>query len=133
MGRDQSQKLKADPPPAPPPLLVVSFEKYRKGEFCLSDCERPAVKGFADCLRMLCSLTYQQLLLQSSKGPGKRGLNPTLYDDGDLKGARRPAHVPSHHRICGVRAGDDDRLFGYFVGSVFYVLWFDSHHEIVPV
>ena len=134
MGRSASKQLQPDPPPVrKSSFIVVSFEKYSKGgDYCLSECEQRAVRGFADGLRILCSLTRQDLMLQSSKGPGKRGLNPTPYPDHALT-AKRPNTIPTDSRIIGMRAGDDDRMFGYFVENVFFILWFDSHHRIVPV
>ena len=114
--------------------MFVSFEKYQKGEaYCLSHCEERSVRAFTDCLRKVCSMTLFVLFQTGSKGAGKSGLAYTPYQDSALKGAKRHGGVPADKLICAVRAGDNDRLFGYIDDHVFYVLWFDSHHRIVPV
>ena len=122
------------PPASKPRLLLVSFEKYEKGNpFCLSICEERSVKSFTDCLRKICSMTLFMLYETSRKGKGKTGLSYTPYSDDSLKGAKRPDNIPASQRICGVREGDDDRLFGYSEDHVFFVIWFDSHHKVVPL
>lgn len=114
-------------------LLRVSFEKHVSGgKFCLGDCEERSVRSFTDCLRKLCSLTLFQLHQTMGKGANKTGLAYTPYDDHALKGATRPSTVPADRKICSVRAGSDDRLFGFIDDHVFFVLWFDPNHDIVP-
>lgn len=112
----------------------VSFMRVTAGaDFCLSVCTQDEVRGYVDCLRQLTMMTWQQVLQTSRKGPGKTGLAYTRYPDDALKRVGRPAWLSRDIDICAVRASERTRLYGYYLNHVFYVLWFDREHCIVPV
>ncbi len=78
-------------------------------------------------------MSWQDVKTSGRKGEGKTGLNCTPYKDSDMRKVSRPSSVGDEVQMLGLRAGSAGRLFGYYADHVFYVLWFDSHHEIVPV
>lgn len=85
-----------------------------------------------DSLRILTTLTWQQVLQSGGKGPNKAGLAYTVYSDDALKGAKRPARLSPDVQIAALRAGQKARVFGAYFEHVFYALWFDPNHKIVP-
>lgn len=100
--------------------------------FCLSRAGRDEVRAAPDCLRKLTTLTRLQVLSQGGKGANKTGLAWTVYDAAALRGAGRPPELPSGVRIGAVRAGQKSRVFGAHDAGVFYMLFFDPDHQIVP-
>jgi len=46
---------------------------------------------------------------------------------------RLPDNVPDDVVIQEVKVDEKRRLFGYRAGRVFYLIWFDRNHEVVPV
>jgi len=120
-------------PRLPDELVVVSYRHYDPGgQYCLSNCTRDEIREYKDCVRMLTQLTWNQVLLQSGKGQHKAGLAYTPYRDSDLKGASRPATVSPQLQISAVRGSQKMRLFGVRQGTVYYILWYDRTHSIVP-
>jgi hypothetical protein len=112
--------------------LRISFQHIAAGDnHCLSFCKRDDVKEAMDCLRMLTSMTWQQIIEQGGKPGSKVGLGYTPYSDNDMSGVRRPATLSPDIQIGGIRASRGFRVFGAHKDSVFYVLWFDPNHEIV--
>ena len=111
----------------------VSFRYIDEGgPFCLSMCNRDDVRAYQKCLRLLTTLTWEQVRRTGGKDPGKRtGLNYTRYEDSALLGVTRPARLSPEIRISAVRASGKPRLFGAFEQGTYYVLWFDRNHRIV--
>lgn len=77
-------------------------------------------------------MTWQQVLETAGKGENKAGLAYTPYEDDALKGVSRPMRLSPEIKIAGVRASSELRVFGAYHDHVFYILWFDRRHEIVP-
>lgn len=126
------------PPPVPevrPAKPVsVSFWYIDVGrKFCLSLCTRDEVKGYASCLQKLTKRTWAQVLETGGKQGKKTGLAYTPYSDSVLRKVTRPPDLSEELQISAVRASDKARLFGAYDDGVYYVLWFDRNHEIVPV
>jgi hypothetical protein len=111
----------------------LSFEYVAPGdEYCLSDAEVADVKQAISCFKRLTSMTWLQVLATASKTPGdKNGLHWTTYADSALKKAR-PTNISQDLTIAGIRAGEKFRIFGFRSSAYFYVLWFDTEHEICP-
>lgn len=134
----QLDSLKAAPPsPAPKQIntpVTLSFEHVQPGaKHCLSLCLKDELKDISDCLRQLTTLTWQMILEQGGKGPGhKKGLAYTNYPDRVLRTVTRPTRLSPEVGIGAVRASRGSRVFGAYKDHVFYVLWFDRTHEIVP-
>ncbi|MCI0681368.1 MAG: hypothetical protein L0Y71_04625 [Gemmataceae bacterium] len=115
------------------PVSVSFRHVVQPGDaFCLSTLGQDEVREVVDCLRQLNTLTWQQILQQSGKGPRKAGLAYTLYPDHALRGVSRPAVISPDIRIAAVRASQKIRVFGVYIEHVFHILWFDRNHEIVP-
>jgi hypothetical protein len=136
----RSGKNLPDKPPKPQavnPLHTPITLSYKfvdvGGDFCLSQSEQDEVRGVSDCLRKMTTLTWQQVLQQGGKGPNKTGLAYTTYKDIDLRGVTRHAQLSPDIPIAGVRASEKSRVFGAYINHVWYVLWFDPKHSIVPV
>jgi hypothetical protein len=81
---------------------------------------------------MLTIMNWSDVLGTGGKGGKKTGLGCTPYADNDLRGVKRPILVSPELTIIGLRASQKMRVFGVYVEQVFYVLWFDPNHEIVP-
>jgi hypothetical protein len=127
-----------DQPPIPqarPSRRVsVSFRYTEpRGKFCLNQCGRHEVKGYESCLQKLTDRTWAEILETGGKHK-KTGLAYTKYRDSDLHKVRRPSDLSKELAISAVRASEKARLFGVYVydEGVYYVLWFDRNHEIVP-
>lgn len=125
--------------PRPRPTTVhtavtVSFKYYQPGgDFCLSICTRDEVRAAIDCLRLLTTMTWMQVFQSGGRGGNKAGLGYTTYDDHALRGVTRPPTVSAEVFIGAIRASQKFRIFGCCIEHVFYVLWFDREHKIVPV
>jgi hypothetical protein len=121
------------PQPPKDETVKVSFRHYDAGgPHCLMHCNPDEVRLFLDCFRRLSSMSFYDVLQSGRKGAGKTGLNHTNYDDSAFQGATRPVTIPRDVRLCGMRAGSDRRVFGFFHERVFYVLWFDPAHRLIP-
>jgi hypothetical protein len=106
--------------------VTLSFLHVKKGEdFCLSKCRERDLRQAIDCLRILTTLTWEDVHAHD-------GLNYTRYEDHALRKVKRPPSLDRSMTISGIRAGDMFRIFGAYHEHVYYVLWFDPHHEIVP-
>lgn len=134
-GRKPEFDSRQTPPKPIHTKVVVSFELYEHGgPYCLCHCDPDQTRTYLSCFRQLTSRTWQQLREGGTKDPtAKTGLNPTRYTVTDLKGVECPAQLSRDVTLLGVRASARMRLFGATVEGVFYVLWFDRDHEIVPV
>lgn len=77
--------------------VSVSFRYVVAGNsYCLSKCSQEQVKHFKDCLRMLTTMTWQQVLQTGGKPyGGKVGLGFTPYDDNSLRKVTRPPEPPA--------------------------------------
>lgn len=111
----------------------VSFEHIAPGgSHCISLCERDELKEIADCLRQLTILTWSQILQQGGRRGQKVGLAWTPYNDAILRTVTRPQRLDRAVGIGAIRASQAIRVFGGYNNQIFYVLWFDRNHEIVP-
>lgn len=110
--------------------INVSFRYYSAGNnHCLSLAERNEVRQCMDCIRILTTMTWEQVRNQGGKPGNKTGLGYTTYEDHELK-ATRPSQLSEDVSISGIRASDTIRIFGANIGNVFHVLWFDRTHSI---
>jgi hypothetical protein len=138
MGRrvDPKEKLSDNPKPQVNRIhtpIALSFRYVSAGDdYCLSFCTNDEVRAAVNCLRMLTTSSWQQVLQSGGKRGNKAGLAYTPYSDDALKGVTHPAWLSSDIRIAGVRATQKMRVFGAYIEHVFYVLWFDREHSIVP-
>jgi hypothetical protein len=111
----------------------LSFEYIQAGKnFCLSNSEKSEVKDVMDCLRQLTSLSWYNVLNTGGKHGNKDGLGHTPYKDHELRCTKRPAALSPDIQISAVRASKKYRVFGCYFEHVYYLLWFDRNHEIVP-
>ena len=76
---------------------------------------------------MLTTLPWTQV----SSGASGSGLKYKTYHDSALQ-KPRPQGLDSSIVISAVRASRKARLFGAFHDGVYYVIWFDRNHTIVP-
>jgi len=98
----------------------------------LSHCAKDDVRQVADCLRQLTTIPWEDVRQSGGRGSNKVGLGYTPYKDSDLKHVHRPPEFSRDISIAGVRATQKMRIFGGYQDHVFYLLWFDPDHEIVP-
>jgi hypothetical protein len=103
----------------------------KKGDrYCLSCSESRELPDVVDCLRQLTTLSFLDVM---KTGGGERvGLGYTPYRDDELRGVTRPSGLDPDVQIAGVRATQRYRIFGAHKEGVFYLLWFDRSHDIVP-
>ncbi len=110
--------------------IRISFEHYKPGNtYCLCESEKDEIKNFLNSLRMLSSMTWQQVFGQGGKPGNKTGLAYTKYSDNSLN-IERPSNISGDLEIAGFRAGIASRFFGVTIENVFHVIWFDPHHKI---
>lgn len=111
----------------------LSFEYIKAGnDFCLSRSEKTEIKEVIDCLRQLTAMPWYSVLSTGGKAGKKDGLGHTLYEDSELCCVKRPDQISKDIRISAVRASAKYRVFGFYLDHVYYLLWFDRNHKIVP-
>jgi hypothetical protein len=112
--------------------VTLSFKHCESGgRYCLSLCEEDEIRAAINCLQKLGELTWQQVLMQGGKIPYKTGLAHTQYPDDALRGVTKP-FISKDIQIAGLRASQRMRVFGFYLSHIFFILWFDRSHEIVP-
>lgn len=77
-------------------------------------------------------MTWLEVIRSGGKLPNKVGLGYTRYKDSDLKHVTRPQKIDRETPICAIRVSKKFRVFGCRIDEVFYPLWFDKDHKIVP-
>lgn len=113
--------------------VSVSFKHFdHGGHHCFQHCNNDELRQVMDCLRQLTIMSWLQVRNTGGKRGKKTGLGFTPYGDGDLNGVNRPATLSSDLQIVGVRGTDKMRVYGAHSDGVFYLLWFDRNHQIVP-
>jgi hypothetical protein len=113
--------------------VSVSFRYVEVGKrHCLSHCTQDEVRHYKNCLRILTTLPWKDVLASGGHGENKAGLSHTPYKDYVLTGVRRPQTLSRDLGISAVRATQKARLFGAYGDGIYYILWFDRNHEIVP-
>ena len=111
----------------------LSFEYIKAGKgFCLSHSDKNEIKEVMDCLRQLTVMSWYDVLGTGGKKGRKDGLAHTYYDDNLLCCVRRPERVSRDIRISAVRASSKYRVFGFYFEHIYYLLWFDRNHKIIP-
>ena len=78
------------------------------------------------------TMSQVELFKTGGSRGNKVGLGFTYYEDHALRKVTRPPQMDKTVRIAGVRVTGKFRLFGGVQDRVFYTLWFDPNHEIVP-
>lgn len=113
--------------------LALSFTKAAPGgPYCLSHCTKDEVRAVVDALRMFTTLRWIDVIQTGGKDPRKKtGLHYEVHKDHSLR-AQRPPGLSPEMRIASFRASQRFRVYGYHLGGVFHVLWFDRAHEICP-
>ncbi len=113
--------------------VALSFRYFRTGSAqCLSNCNQDEVRHSIECLRKITTMTWNEVRSTGGSPGNKVGLGYSVYTDSQLKGVSRPPTLSAEIPICGVRISDRMRMFGGYKNHIFYVLWFDPAHEIVP-
>ena len=130
-----SMQLPTDSREQPPKKLdmpvSISYRYIQPGrKYCLCRCEKQEIIEAADCLRQLTTLTWEQVW--RSGGGARSGLGYTRYKDSALKRVKRPRDFSTDIEIAAIRATRKMRIYGGYKDHVFFVLWFDRNHEIVP-
>jgi hypothetical protein len=113
--------------------ITISYQYVKAGgDYCLSHCDKDEVRATVDCLRKLTTTNWVDVLKTGGKGENKSGLCYTTYEDHELKRATRPSDVSKDLKIGGVRATQKMRVLGVYHNHIFYLMWFDRNHKIVP-
>lgn len=108
-----------------PGLECPAFSlRFIVGEYCITRCSNEQAMQFANKLRMLSQLTWQQI---SNSDPHKLGCEKIHRN-----AIRRPIpkHVTEDVTLLSFRCFGMAPMIGYRDGGVFYVLWFDPGMEV---
>jgi len=81
---------------------------------------------------MMTTMSRIDLFKTGGKNGNKAGLGFTKYPDGQLRKVKRPPNMDVNIDIYGVRAGQKFRILGGFSENIFFLLWFDPNHKIIP-
>lgn len=103
---------------------VFSFRHVCDNHCFLSEWQKDELLELLETFKKMESLTWNELVTNRHGGLDYRketGLSKPL-----------PAKVSPDVDVCRVKVCEVKRLWGYRVGNVFRVLWFDREHEIVP-
>ena len=86
-------------------------------------------------LKALEGLTWQDIM--SASGGRSSGTNSHFEDVADLcKEARDrmlELHMEDEDRVFSLRLTSLERLYGILENGIFFIIWYDTKHEIYPV
>lgn len=109
---------------------VFSFEHCCRRNYTASDLTKEEFKAVHDSLRMMSSMDWASI-------PKHDGLE---YKPADKKAIRKaikrtplPSSVPEDCTMFYFRASGKFRVFGYRAQNIFYLIWFDRNHNVMPM
>ena len=118
------------PPDKQGPATVSFRHAAIGGEYCLSACNADQLRSVANTLRVMTTLSWQEIYRSARKGVGKSGLAWTPYHDRAIR-RPRPDTIPAEVKLAGIRVSEKFRILGYRLEDTFYVIWFDPSHKLV--
>lgn len=116
----QGNRISAQAPPnyddKPP---IFSLEKLQEGKHCLSKLVQEQKAAFADAIFRRKNLTWREI-----RNISRQGLGTERLPKNAIKAPIPPFITDETSTLLVFRFGDN-RMVGYRVHDVFYVLWFD--------
>lgn len=105
----------------------VSFEYFDSDHECISDWEGHEVKLLFNSLRILCTMTWQEVKQTGVRGagPGNAGLRYKLVD----VRMPLPEYFSEEVRVAEMGCSKGRRFMGVREDATFYIIWLDRNHE----
>jgi hypothetical protein len=111
------------------PHVSISLKYYQQKAECWSDWQRNDLKGFSKIIGQLRQQTANEL-----KGRGDGGSPPCKNHKGSPRGSGfvRPKDVSEDIQFYELHVHQKARVHGFFVESVFFLVWLDRGHRVFP-
>jgi hypothetical protein len=109
--------------------VSISLRYYQQRAECWSDWQQRDLKGFSKIIDLLRQQTVKEL-----QGRGEGG-TPACKDHKapcKVAGFVRPKDVSEDMQFYEIHVHGKARLHGFFVESVFFLVWLDRSHRAFP-
>jgi len=107
-----------------PPLF--SFE-YLDDKYSITQCDHAERSGFADTLRIMGKMTWEQLELTPRHGNGKENI-PIAQ----IRGKKPPIITPDVDHVIAFRFHGTKPMVGHRIDRIFYIIWLDKDYTLYP-
>lgn len=98
--------------------------RYVVGDQCITRCTNEQAMQFAERMKRLCSMTWQQI-----QNADRHGLGTEIIKQSSLRVAI-PGHITPDVNLLAFRCFGMAPMIGYREEEVFFVLWFDPDFEV---
>jgi hypothetical protein len=122
--KDRASKVSRIPSPTTDPIdynrerPVFSFIHLSR-KYCVSKCTTEQKAAFADKMRTLSELTWNDILITNRRGNGFEGLSQDGIKDNP------PPSVRGDVKLIGTKFHDYRRIVGFREDATFHIIWFD--------
>ncbi len=105
------------------------FTYTDKNRWLLSDWTSSEINDLIEGLKKIEKYTWTQIKSHGSKKRGDSvGTGYKLIDNHPSL----PDNIPEDQRLSEMRIDDKKRIFGFRVQSIYYIVWFDRNHSVIP-
>jgi len=105
------------------------FTYTDKNRWLLSDWTSSEINDLIEGLKKIEKYTWTQIKSHGSKKRGDSvGTGYKLIDNHPSL----PDNIPEDQRLSEMRIDDKKRIFGFRVQSIYYIVWFDRNHSVLP-
>jgi len=127
--KKQSVKIQNSNYPIPPSNQTITGKPifsfiYLQSNYCISLCTKEQKVGFTDTMRILSSLSWQQINSSNRHLHGKE-----IISRDSLK-VPIPATIAEDENIIAIRFHDNAPMVGVRRNDVFHIFWFDRNFTV---
>ncbi|SFI89652.1 MAG6450 family protein [Thermoflavimicrobium dichotomicum] len=100
---------------------VFSFTSCDENRHCLWDLEHKELKELMSFFKKMGSMSWIDVKQY-------RSFRWETYDQSEIKNL--PKDIPPDAKIIHLKPSPKFVIFGYRIGQVFYIVWFDRNHKV---
>lgn len=105
------------------------FEHTDQNRWCLSEWNSSEIDDLIRALKKIERYTWAQIKSQGSKQRGGSvGCGYKLITNHP----KLPESISDDVKLSEMRVDERKRIFGFRVGSIYYIVWFDRDHSVCP-
>jgi hypothetical protein len=105
------------------------FTHVDENRWQLSDWTSDEINDLINAFKKIEKHTWAQLKSQGSRQPGQTvGCGFKLITGHP----ELPSNTPEDAKLSEMRVCQRKRIFGFRIGSLYYIIWFDRNHEVCP-
>ncbi|MEM1170231.1 MAG: hypothetical protein AAGJ08_14410 [Cyanobacteria bacterium P01_H01_bin.35] len=95
----------------------------------MSDWNSSEINDLIQGLKKIEKYTWAQIKTQGSKKPGS-----SVGTGYKLISSHRslPENIPKQIKLSEMRIDEKKRIFGFRLGAIYYIIWFDREHSVCP-